>query len=349
MSKYLRFLALCHSAAAVQIVVLALAAWSPATVARAEEIKRPADAIEVFHCAFDAAWDANYDEWPDRWTRKSGEAYPHYVHINMRETDDPQATGGRWLQLELDGASAAISSPPIRVTSRFSYLLTTRLYVSSLKYSDVTVSIDFYNSAGKRLQTRKQALASRRDGWHTITIESIDPGDESIDRAVIGLETRRGPLEACVMERSPPMATELAPLVLYEFVTVTLPLTVTFSAEKTVALRFKCAVIDRFRLFDFAVRPRQDVVGRRDRNLDLVERRDRRLRLEDIGDLVHRLSPRGTGGGRPKSLNLVFNLRRWPLPANGKRLNDATTRQRAAAELAARLQAARLQGEPPRY
>ena len=41
------------------------------------------------------------------------------------------------------------------------------------------------------LQSRKHELKSHRDGWHTITIESIDPGDESIDRAVISLDVRR--------------------------------------------------------------------------------------------------------------------------------------------------------------
>jgi hypothetical protein len=185
-----RFSAVCHAAA--QVLILALAVGSPAHTANAAEIERPADAIEVFHCAFDEAWDANFDEWPDRWTRKSGEAYPHYVDIRMRESDDPQATDGRRLKIDLDGASAAVSSPPIRVTSRFSYLLAARLYVSGLRYSDVTVTIDFYNSAGKLLQTRKQGLKSRNDGWHTVTIESIDPGDEAIDRAVIGLDVRRG-------------------------------------------------------------------------------------------------------------------------------------------------------------
>jgi hypothetical protein len=160
--------------------------------ASAIELERPADAIEIFHCPFDEAWDANYDQWPDRWSRKSGEAYPHYVDVRMRETDDPKATSGQFLQIDLDGASAAVSSPPIRVTSRFSYLLTTRLRTSGIKYSKVTVSIDFYNSAGKRLQSRKQELKSLRDGWHTITIESIDPGDEMIDRAVIGLKVQRG-------------------------------------------------------------------------------------------------------------------------------------------------------------
>lgn len=191
MTDYPRFRVHCHRALWARAALFALAAWC-STAARAGEIERPADAIEVFHCAFDEAWDANYDEWPDRWTRKTGETYPHYVDVRMRTADDPRSTGGRYLQIDLDGASAAVSSPPIRVTSRFSYLLTTQLYVRGLQHSSVTLSIDFYSSSGQLLQSRKQQLASRRDGWHVINIESIDPGDESIDRAVISLEIVRG-------------------------------------------------------------------------------------------------------------------------------------------------------------
>ncbi len=68
-------------------------------------------------------------------------------------------------------------------------------------------------------------------------------------------------------------------------------------AEKPVPLRLERAVVDRLGLLDLAVGPGQDVLGRGDRNADLVEGRDRSLRFKDIGDFVHQLSPRGTGGG----------------------------------------------------
>jgi len=192
MNKYPRFKAGCHATAYIWMTVHAAFVFACANSARAGDIERPADAIEVFHCAFDEAWDANYDEWPDRWSRKTGEDFPHYVDVHMVETRDQRATGGRLLEIKLDGSSASISSPPIRVTSRFSYLLSTQLYVKGLKHSDVTLSIDFYNSSGKKLQSRKEILRDKRDGWHTLNIESIDPGDESIDRGVITLDMRRG-------------------------------------------------------------------------------------------------------------------------------------------------------------
>jgi hypothetical protein len=192
MRKYRLFSTICHAAPPVSLLAMVLVAWLLAAGANAAEIERPADAVEVFHCSFDQPWDANYDDWPDRWTRKSSTAYPNYVDIRTSKSDDPQATHGRYLEIDLDGASAAVSSPPIRVTSRFSYLLVARLYTSGLKNTSVTLSIGFYNSSGKLLESRKQVLKNRSDGWHTIAIESIEPDDESIDRAVIELDASRG-------------------------------------------------------------------------------------------------------------------------------------------------------------
>lgn len=189
MTKYPRFSPSCHATTLLLALFVGDALGSATS---AGEIERPADAIEVFHCAFDEAWDANYDEWPDRWSRKTGETYPRYVDVRIVETQDPRSSGRRMLEIDLDGSSAAIVSPPIRVTSRFSYLLSTQLYVKGLKNSDVTVSIDFYSSNGKKLQSRRENLRDKRDGWHTINIESIDPGDEAIDRGVITLDVRRG-------------------------------------------------------------------------------------------------------------------------------------------------------------
>jgi hypothetical protein len=141
MIKYRPFPAVCHSAAAAFLAALALVAASNANKAFAADIARPADAVEVFHCSFDGAWDANFDGWPDRWSRESSIDYPHYVDIHLRDMDDPRATNGRCLEIDLDGASAAISSPPIRVTSRFSYLLSAQLSTSGLKNSTVTLTI----------------------------------------------------------------------------------------------------------------------------------------------------------------------------------------------------------------
>ena len=217
MNKYWRFSAICHvrcgRVAPVgrtsvvlrhglrhQLVVATTATLAfgyiaaVASIARsaALEDEHPPDAIEVFHCNFDDSWDVNYDLWPDRWVRQTGPDYPHYVDVQIRDDEDLKASGGRCLEINLNGASAAVSSPPIRVISRFSYLLMAKVKLKDVSRSDVTLAIDFYSAAGKLLQTQHGELTSRTDGWHQIKITSIDPKDPSIDRAIISLVARRG-------------------------------------------------------------------------------------------------------------------------------------------------------------
>src|SRR6478672_11140183 len=81
---------------------------------------RQSDSVTIFHCDFGDEWDVNYDGWPDRWDRKTGTDYPHYVNATIRDDDD--ATGKKCLKIDLDGAAAAVRSPPIPVLSRFSYV-----------------------------------------------------------------------------------------------------------------------------------------------------------------------------------------------------------------------------------
>ena len=78
---------------------------------------RHANAVGVFHCTFGEDWDVNYDHWPDRWVRATGNDFPHYVKIGIQE--DSTAESGKCLRVDLDVAGAAISSPPIREMSRF--------------------------------------------------------------------------------------------------------------------------------------------------------------------------------------------------------------------------------------
>lgn len=46
--------------------------------------ERYPQAIEVFSCKFDETCDANFDAWPDGWTRRRGQGYPSYVKIKIQ-------------------------------------------------------------------------------------------------------------------------------------------------------------------------------------------------------------------------------------------------------------------------
>ncbi|MEX2317979.1 MAG: hypothetical protein WD669_12550 [Pirellulales bacterium] len=150
--------------------------------------RRGDDAIRVFQCAFGADWDVNYDRWPDRWVRKTGPQFPHYVNI---EINDDQ-TAGKCLRIDLDGAAAAVVSPPIRVMSRFRYILQAKLKNERLDRSSVVLTLDFYDAAGHLLQSEKTKPLATTDGWQLVQLNEIEPKDPTIERAVIGLEVIRG-------------------------------------------------------------------------------------------------------------------------------------------------------------
>ncbi|MEX0610695.1 MAG: hypothetical protein WD229_01130 [Pirellulales bacterium] len=143
----------------------------------------------MFHCSFGEDWDVNYDSWPDRWIRKTGPGFPHYVNIAIQ--DDPTAANGKCLTMDLDGAAAAVSSPPIRVMPRFSYVVEGQLKNDGLNYSTVVITLDFCDSNGRVLQTKRSKPFSTTSGWMPVELDPVEPSDPAIDRAVLGLQVQR--------------------------------------------------------------------------------------------------------------------------------------------------------------
>jgi hypothetical protein len=160
-----------------------------AAAARADDAHHP-DAVEVYHCAFGEAWDVNYDRWPDRWVRKSGSDYPHYVNIEIG--DDETAADKKALVIDLDGAAASISSPPIGVLSRFDYVFEARLKNEGLSHSSVVLTLDFCDKSGQVLQTQKSERLGNTTGWQQVRLDKIELTNPEIDRVIVGLQAIRG-------------------------------------------------------------------------------------------------------------------------------------------------------------
>jgi hypothetical protein len=149
-----------------------------------------ADAVSVFRCAFGEDWDMNYDGWPDRWVRKTGIAFPHYVNIAIH--DDATVAQHKSLRIDLDGAAAGIVSPPIRVMSRFSYAFEAQLKNTGLKYSTVVITLDFCDENGRVLQTTRSEAYATTKGWQPIQLGPVELRNPAINRVTIGLTVLRG-------------------------------------------------------------------------------------------------------------------------------------------------------------
>src|SRR5262245_362408 len=170
---------------------LTLALWViVAATSRAGE-DRFAEAVRVFDCNFGEKWDENYDRWPDRWIRKEGNDYPHYVNIQIQ--DDATIASGKCLTIDLDGAAAAISSPPIRVMSRFGYVFDAQLKNEGLEHSAVILSLEFLDKSGRVLQSKKSKPIANTRGWQHVRMGEIELNDPATDRVVIRLQVVRGP------------------------------------------------------------------------------------------------------------------------------------------------------------
>ncbi len=143
------------------------------------------DGTEVFHCTFDPTWDANYDGWPDQWTRRRGPGYPHY--LRMQINDEASPSGNHCLRMEMDGGAATAYSPPIQVCSLFSYVMEAYLRADGLEHSTVFLSVTFLDEERQRLETVTSKQFRQTDGWQKVRIGPIAPADDNVRFAIIAL------------------------------------------------------------------------------------------------------------------------------------------------------------------
>src|SRR5260221_5313682 len=110
-------------------------------------------------------------------------------------------------------------------------------------------------------------------------------------------------------------AAVLQALVLAAQALVVLDRTEDLRAEKTVPLRLERAVVDRFRLLHFAVRPRADLLRRREADTDGVELFFLRDLLEQIEQCFHaRISEEGRGARGEGRGGIVMTPPLFPSP-----------------------------------
>ncbi|MDY0170602.1 MAG: hypothetical protein RBS80_28940, partial [Thermoguttaceae bacterium] len=148
------------------------------------------EGTEVFHCDFDASWDANYDGWPDQWTRRQGPGYPHYVQIHISE--EPSPTGNQCLRMDMDGGAATAYSPPIQVGPLFSYVMEGYLRTDGLEHNAAFFSITFLDEDRRRLETVVSERFRHTEGWKKVRIGPVAPESDDTRFAVIGLHVEPG-------------------------------------------------------------------------------------------------------------------------------------------------------------
>lgn len=162
------------------LTILILAAG----VAAPTDVRYP-DALEVFHCDFGPDWDQSFEGWPDRWTSQRSAAYPAY--LPKRIVDDPAAAGGHCLRIDLDGGAAAISSPPLKISAVFSYVVEARIKTDGLKHDAAYISVSFFDGKHNLLERITSERVRGTTDWIKMRIDPTAPSQDSAEYAVVGL------------------------------------------------------------------------------------------------------------------------------------------------------------------
>jgi hypothetical protein len=146
-----------------------------AALCGAPKYDRYPNAAKVYECGFEHDLDLDFDNWPDRWTRRRGPQHPTYLKIEMRR--EPSARGERCLRIDLNGGGATVYSPPIKVDLMFSYVFEGALRTEQLVHDVAYYSVIFLDKEERPISVHDSPQVTRADEWRKVMIGPLVPGD----------------------------------------------------------------------------------------------------------------------------------------------------------------------------
>ncbi len=145
----------------------------------------------VFRCAFGEAWDANFDGWPDHWSRRRGRGFPEYVPVKI--VPAPHAPAGTsCLEVDLDGGAVAAYSPAIAIGPSYSYVLEGTIWTQGLHFDQAKLSLTILDRNRHRLESHDSDGVGGTSNWQTVRLGPIAPSSPDARQAVIGLHVEHG-------------------------------------------------------------------------------------------------------------------------------------------------------------
>jgi hypothetical protein len=164
-------------------------ATAPGDAARVVKQPNP-DAIEVFRSSFEDESDADFDGWPEGWTRKRGPDYPWYLDIGINS--EPAVDGEHALRIRLNGGAGAVFSPPIRVRTQFSYVFQGYIRTEGLQADRAFYSVTFYDEVENEVAAFRSERISGTTGWQKLNVGPMATQSPKVHHAVIGLHLAPG-------------------------------------------------------------------------------------------------------------------------------------------------------------
>jgi hypothetical protein len=154
-------------------------------------VERPSEAVELFHCDFNADWDANFDDWPDRWSRERSVDYPHYLKIGIVDQSPAHLAGGkkpaRALRIDLDGGAAAVHTPAIPVDAKYTYVVEGWVRTEGLVHDEACLALTFLDANNKPLETVRSLPLRRTTDWTKVRIGPVASTKQEVTTALVTL------------------------------------------------------------------------------------------------------------------------------------------------------------------
>lgn len=165
------------------LCILAIAGSSPSDAATS-------DRVTLFECEFGEASDRDFNDWPDRWTRRRGPGFPPYVKARL-DFDANDDTHGR-LRIDANGASVAVLSPLIDVDPRHSLAVEAIIKTADLVADQARVTLTLFDAGKQPLATWHSPSVSRTTGWTKVEIPPSHVLQGQPRYAVLAMELESG-------------------------------------------------------------------------------------------------------------------------------------------------------------
>jgi hypothetical protein len=177
----------CIAVSAINLLIV-----SALAAANRDDAAPGAHSVEIYHCDFSEKSDANFDSWPDGWTRLRGPGYPQYVKAGI--VTEPESNE-RTFQVKLDGGAASVSTPPVPIVPRSSYVLEADVCTAGLKHDSAWLTLAFLDEQRQVLEEIESPHLTGTTQWTTLKIGPIAPSSDKTRNAVIILHVRPNEME----------------------------------------------------------------------------------------------------------------------------------------------------------
>lgn len=130
----------------------------------------------LYQCGFEQDVDEDYDNWPDGWTRRRGDGFPHYLPIEI--CSESPVSDGHSLRFDLDGGAATAYSPAIAIDPRYDFVLHASLSARQLVHDRAWMSIVFLDKNRQPLQTVDSEKHGATEDWlplHIGPVQCVHP------------------------------------------------------------------------------------------------------------------------------------------------------------------------------